>query len=89
MHLHLLPRVAVFRIVFTNFSIEIDECSSSPCQNDGTCRDHLNGYCCLCRPGFTGKNCESGLFKTLRTMQGGSPRKGASVFSSGWRHING
>ena len=47
----------------TNFSTEIDECLSSPCQNNGSCRDHLNGYSCLCQTGFTGRNCESGLLK--------------------------
>ena len=46
------------------FSIDIDECSSSPCQNDGTCRDQLNGYNCFCRVGFTGRNCESGLLES-------------------------
>lgn len=49
------------------FSIDIDECSSSPCQNDGTCRDHLNGYSCFCRTGFTGRNCESGLSESSST----------------------
>lgn len=66
--LHFLPQGEAFLSgeywwnFVTNFSIiEIDECSSSPCQNEGSCRDHLNGYSCLCRPGFTGRNCETGL----------------------------
>ena len=42
-----------------NLSINENECSSSPCQNGGTC---INGGCssytCLCRRSYTGNNCE-------------------------------
>ena len=39
---------------------EINECKSSPCQNRGTCHDEINRYSCLCVPGYTGVNCETG-----------------------------
>ena len=34
------------------------ECTSSPCLNDGSCVDLLNKYACLCLDGFAGRNCE-------------------------------
>jgi len=39
----------------------IDECaaSESPCQNQGTCTDQVNGYTCECVAGFIGDDCET------------------------------
>lgn len=31
-----------------------DECTSSPCSNDGICQDRYGHYECLCQPGWTG-----------------------------------
>ena len=39
---------------------EVDECSSTPCQNSGTCVDKVADYQCTCLNGYTGKNCEMG-----------------------------
>jgi hypothetical protein len=36
----------------------IDECNSSPCQNEGTCADVHLGYNCTCPFGYSGENCE-------------------------------
>lgn len=33
----------------------VDECSSNPCLNNGTCVDATNGYTCHCYPGYSGK----------------------------------
>ena len=38
---------------------DINECSSSPCVNGGTCVDQVNGYVCICKPGYSGWSCES------------------------------
>ena len=63
----------VFFVVVVVFP-EISKCKSSPCVNNGTCVDIHSGaehlvdlgekpYICLCKPGFTGKNCETGTRK--------------------------
>ena len=38
---------------------DVNECSSTPCQNGGTCHDGVNEYTCACASGYTGKNCET------------------------------
>ena len=38
---------------------DIDECSSSPCQNGGTCTDAVNSYTCACVDGYNGDDCET------------------------------
>lgn len=34
---------------------EVNECSSSPCQNGGTCVDKVNYFTCSCADGYTGQ----------------------------------
>lgn len=40
--------------------LDINECESSPCLNGGTCIDFVNGYHCLCLPGWEGATCQNG-----------------------------
>ena len=47
-------------IFYETFSVDIDECSSALCVNDGNCIDNVNGYMCNCSDGYTGNHCESG-----------------------------
>ena len=44
------------------FSLEINHCDSSPCQNNGTCSQEINSYSCECDDGWMGTNCE-GMWK--------------------------
>ncbi|KAJ8036119.1 Fibropellin-1 [Holothuria leucospilota] len=37
---------------------DIDECESSPCKNNGGCRDHLNYFTCECVRGTSGDRCQ-------------------------------
>lgn len=46
-------------LYFSHFSgslceINIDECQSSPCMNNGTCLDLSDGFKCICPSGFFG-----------------------------------
>ena len=62
---------------------EINECESAPCKNGGTCKeedentstgtDAESFYSCVCKPGFTGKNCEIGKYAGKRFMGKFSP----------------
>ncbi|KAJ8043269.1 Fibropellin-1 [Holothuria leucospilota] len=38
--------------------IDIDECASTPCQNNGSCVDGIDEFHCDCQPGFGGPFCE-------------------------------
>ena len=42
------------------FPSDINECSSNPCLNGGTCVDQVNGFNCTCVAGYTGTRCERG-----------------------------
>ncbi|XP_060571839.1 fibropellin-3-like isoform X2 [Ruditapes philippinarum] len=37
---------------------EIDECSTNPCENGGTCIDEYNAFHCNCTEGFVGRRCQ-------------------------------
>uniref|UniRef100_T1L3V1 EGF-like domain-containing protein n=1 Tax=Tetranychus urticae TaxID=32264 RepID=T1L3V1_TETUR len=39
--------------------IDVNECDSNPCLNNGTCTDLIRDYLFSCRAGFTGRNCET------------------------------
>ncbi|XP_078696338.1 cartilage intermediate layer protein 1-like isoform X2 [Branchiostoma floridae x Branchiostoma belcheri] len=40
---------------------DADECSSTPCQNGGTCTGGDSSYTCECVDGYTGDNCETDI----------------------------
>jgi hypothetical protein len=42
-------------------TIQVDYCSSNPCQHGSTCINGNNGYVCTCAPGFSGYNCETDI----------------------------
>ena len=56
---HIIP-VCLFPHLCTHK--DIDECSSDPCVNDGTCQDLIDGYICTCAFTFKGETCSEGKF---------------------------
>ena len=44
--------------------IDIDDCSTNPCQNGGTCADGVNEYTCTCVTGYNGDNCQTSTYTT-------------------------
>lgn len=63
MHCH-RPSPEEYPIIFFAFLIckDVDNCSSSPCKNGGTCVDGVDSYTCKCPAGFSGKNCQASEF---------------------------
>lgn len=47
---------------------DIDDCASSPCVGHSDCIDQLNNYTCVCHPGYTGEECDTGTI----VISGGS-----------------
>ena len=43
---------------FYSCEIDIKECGSDPCLNNGTCIEQVNSYKCSCLVAFNGTNCE-------------------------------
>lgn len=40
-----------------NCQVNINECASNPCLNQGTCFDDISGYTCHCVLPYTGESC--------------------------------
>ena len=62
----------MIKLIFILFTLEIFECHTSPCLNEGKCIEGSFGsgvgsgldmaesaYTCDCQPGFADKNCET------------------------------
>lgn len=51
------PNVKTPTLLQTGINCEInyDDCASNPCDY-GICKDGINRYDCVCKPGFTGKS---------------------------------
>ena len=59
MYLFLPPFISfISRVLGRNCSEDINECSPSPCENNGTCYDLIAQYKCNCSSNYTGKNCD-------------------------------
>lgn len=56
----------IFCIKVCFFSLDPDDCASSPCQYEGTCTDSLDDYSCACPTGTTGKSCEISKYIGVR-----------------------
>lgn len=46
-------------------SLDVDECSSDPCLNGGSCVDLVGNYSCICVEPFEGPQCETGSCPTV------------------------
>ncbi|XP_051928957.1 sushi, nidogen and EGF-like domain-containing protein 1 isoform X1 [Hippocampus zosterae] len=44
---------------------ELNECSSEPCVNGGTCHNHGESYVCDCEQGYSGKQCQTDINECL------------------------
>ena len=52
-----------FNILLKMFQLpDINDCKGSPCKNGGTCKDGVNSYRCVCKPGFTGEDCSESKY---------------------------
>ena len=58
--------ITLIRSLYIIFVLDVDDCMSNPCENDGNCTDGVNEYLCACVPGYTGADCETG--KLLPTV---------------------
>ncbi|KAK5613466.1 hypothetical protein CRENBAI_021438 [Crenichthys baileyi] len=69
--------------------VDGNQCTSSPCLNQGSCKDHLSHYTCTCVSGFTGKNCEIVDFPCGRTLPAAvSPFKRSFNIHGQLNHLN-
>ena len=41
--------------------IDINECGSAPCLNEGTCEDLVGSFKCYCQEGFEGLQCQHNI----------------------------
>ena len=48
--------------IFYKIILDTDECSSSPCENGGSCIDQVNSYTCSCPDGYAGRQCGMGTW---------------------------
>lgn len=67
------------RITFYDYETDKNECSSGPCQNNGTCLDLINRFQCRCVPGYTGTQCEIGNMFLLVNRIKKNPTKSTDI----------
>ena len=60
--------ITVFYFVLKLFSLDINECESAPCLNDGLCVDGINSYRCKCKENYVGENCETSKYIMFQAM---------------------
>ena len=55
--------------IVTVFFAEVYECTSHPCQNNGTCTDLVDGFRCDCVAGYEGVSCGIGMLISINSQQ--------------------
>ena len=53
--------------------LELDECASNPCLNNGTCTDLENGFLCRCPPEWNGTVCAEPKSRQKKRLSEESP----------------
>lgn len=43
------------------YMLDGDQCAEQPCKNGAMCSDSVGGFDCICKSGFSGINCETGM----------------------------
>ena len=52
--------VIILNLCVCIFAAVVDNCMSTPCQNEGTCTSGVGTFSCQCTAGFTGDTCQTG-----------------------------
>ena len=70
-------------LFFPRCDINLDLCGTNPCQNGGECVDSGNGvrYTCICKPGYTGDNCETDIGECCLSLSSSSASSSSSSSS--------
>ena len=55
----------IFTLILHLFFKDIDDCVSTPCENNGTCTDLVADFQCSCVEGLTGKNCSQSKWRIV------------------------
>ena len=79
-----------FDLLCLCFSCEtnIDECTSSPCANNGTCIDQINGYACNCTTGFINSHCLKSLNDTCFGRKSPCQNNGTCLLKSAHLYVD-
>ena len=56
----------------TNCEINVDDCASSPCENDGVCTDGVDSFTCDCGEDTMGLRCQDDPCATTPCQHGGT-----------------
>ena len=73
MLINIFTEFMLLNLCLFNFLVDIDECASSPCMNEGECFNEVAMFTCTCAPGWEGVTCDGKcpeyIFKFARTKK--------------------
>lgn len=55
---HANIRLFVYNCLGMRCTEDVNECKKNPCKNGGNCINSQGSYRCICRPGYSGHNCQ-------------------------------